>query len=177
MSRVAQAAGIRKASLYHHFASKEDLFLAALSADVAGPLNDVIALSTQHDVPADERFLVGLGLFHDAMVGSSIGAMATVISETSQKFPAVAEGFHAGFIVPFETALGRLYADAVADGARRRLRHGSIERIVFGPLLTSAMTEAMFASAPHLIEETKIGRDRAEFVAMIDELTDRNTVA
>lgn len=41
MQQIADAVGIKKASLYYHFASKEDLYKAVIEAEVAGLLNGI----------------------------------------------------------------------------------------------------------------------------------------
>jgi AcrR family transcriptional regulator len=170
MSAVAKAVGVRKASLYHHFASKEELFIAALAADVAAPLEWVEALNAQTGLVADERFAEALGLFHDAMVGSSIGSLATVISETSRMVPAVAEAFHDNFIARFVTLLMRVYEPCVSAGTHRDLPAVTIHDVVFGPLLSTAMTEAMFRQSPHIAEKWREGRSREDFVRRTDAL-------
>lgn len=170
MSAVAKAVGVRKASLYHHFVSKEELFIAALAADVAAPLERVEALNAQTGLAAEKRFAEALGLFHDAMVGSAIGSLATVISETSRMVPAVAEAFHDDFIVRFVASLMRVYEPCVAAGTHRDLPAVTIHDVVFGPLLSTAMTEAMFRQSPRVAEEWREGRSRKEFVQRTDAL-------
>lgn len=170
LSAVAQAAGIRKPSLYHHFASKEELFLAALQADVAAPLARVHALLDEEAGTPHERFREALGLFHDAMVGSAIGRLAAVISETSRTVPAVAAGFHARFITVFETSLERAYAPCVAAGTHREVAPATVSHVVFGPLLSIAMSEVMFAAVPVVSDRWPEGRSRGEFVEMVDDL-------
>lgn len=41
MQQIADAVGIKKASLYYHFASKEDLYKAVIEAEVAGLLDGI----------------------------------------------------------------------------------------------------------------------------------------
>jgi AcrR family transcriptional regulator len=170
LSAVAQAAGIRKPTLYHHFASKEELFLAALAADVAAPLARVRALLDEAAGTPQERFREALGLFHDAMVGSAIGSLAAVISETSRTVPAVAAGFHARFIMVFEGELAEAYAPCVAEGSHRDVPPSTVSHIVFGPLLSIAMSEVMFAGVPTVSDRWPGGRSRPEFVDMVDGL-------
>ncbi len=170
MSAVSQAVGIRKASLYHHFASKEELFIAALQADVAAPLAKVEILNAQTGAGAEERFASALGLFYDAMVGSSVGALATVISETSRTVPAVAASFHDDFISRFRSTLSVAYARCVDAGTHRDLPAVTVHDAVFGPLLSIAMTEAMFRQSSEIAAEWRLGRSRDEFVARTDAL-------
>ena len=170
MNAVARAAGIRKPSLYHHFASKEELFIAALTADIAAPLASVAALLEDPSGDAGDRFRRALGLLYDAMVGSSVGNLAAVIAETAQQVPAVAEGFHDEFITLFEDALERAYRPCVAAGTHRGLPREEIGQVVFGPLLSISMSKAMFREVPRIATGWEKGKSRPEFVAMIDGL-------
>jgi AcrR family transcriptional regulator len=171
MAALARATGLHKSSLYHHFPSKEALFLAALTAEATASLEAIEALVDRKERPADERLREAFELCHDAMLGSPIGQLVTVIAETSRAVPEVAQGFHDGFIARFRGALTTLYEQAVAEGTRRALAHARIADLVFGPLLSRAMEEIMFAGTPDTAEIMRAGRDRAQFVAMMEELT------
>lgn len=171
MAQVAREAGIHKSSLYHHFSSKEAMFLAALTSDTATLLETVDRLAAAEGPGADARFLEALGVYFDVMRGSSIGALSTVIAETARQVPEVSVGFHTGFIARFRRTAQVLYGEAVAQGSRRPLREGTIERIIFGPLLADAMEDLMMDGVPAEDVETFATRDKATFIAMIDELT------
>lgn len=54
--RIADAVGIRQASLYHYFATKDDILAALLDTTVAGSLDHARRLSA-HDAPAADRLL------------------------------------------------------------------------------------------------------------------------
>ncbi len=170
MNAVAQVANVQKPSLYHHFGSKEDMFVAALTVEAAAPLAAVEALLADGHGTPDDRFRIVLGLMHDAMVGSSMGRMATVIADTARRFPSVAEGFHARYIFPMESALSRSYGPCVAAGTHRDVPVATVGQIVFGPLLNVAMSEVIFENAPHLLDGWLTGRSRDDFVAMIDSV-------
>lgn len=171
MAALARATGLHKSSLYHHFPSKEALFLAALTAEAGASLDAVEALVEGTDRAPDARLVEAFGLCHDAMLGSSIGQLVTVIAETSRAVPEVAEGFYDGFIARFRAALAALYDQAVAAGTHRPLVNARIADLVFGPLLSRAMEEIMFAGTPDTAQSMRAGRDRAQFVAMVEELT------
>ncbi|MGW4367816.1 TetR/AcrR family transcriptional regulator [Nocardia takedensis] len=51
---VADAVGMRQASLYHHFAAKDDILDALLSETIAAPL-ELAARLAEHDAPAAVR--------------------------------------------------------------------------------------------------------------------------
>ena len=171
MAAVARSVGIQKSSLYHHFPSKEALFVAALTAEATTSLDAVEALAKDTNRPVHARLTEAIGLCHDAMLGSSVGALVTVIAETSRVVPEVAEGFYHGFIARFRVALASLYDQAVAAGSHRPLTHARIDDVVFSPLLCRAMEKIMFAGSPVTAEAMRAGRDRTQFIAMVEELT------
>jgi len=55
MAQISQACGIRKASLYHHFAEKDALVLAAIGQIHAHFLEHVFAIAWRDDVDAGQR--------------------------------------------------------------------------------------------------------------------------
>nr|WP_272210253.1 TetR/AcrR family transcriptional regulator [Marinicella sp. W31]MDC2876121.1 TetR/AcrR family transcriptional regulator [Marinicella sp. W31] len=54
---LADAAGLSKPGLYLHFASKDEIFRAAMEKYLSDALDDVKNLLTQHEVPLDKRVL------------------------------------------------------------------------------------------------------------------------
>lgn len=170
MSAVAKAAGIKKPSLYHHFSSKEQLFLAALAADLDPLCSQFDQLMEQPEIAPEALFRGALGLYYDAMVNSAIGSIMTVISETSQTVPEVAEGFHDDFIAKFETSLAEVYAPCRTSGTYRNVPDVTINQLVFGPLLSIAISNKMFANVPRVATHWSKGRSRAEFIDMVDGL-------
>ncbi|MFC3835135.1 TetR/AcrR family transcriptional regulator [Deinococcus rufus] len=58
MREVAQAVGVTKPALYHHFADKEALFLSLLDGAVGGLARLVAAASAQHDLRTQLHTLI-----------------------------------------------------------------------------------------------------------------------
>ncbi len=168
-SAVSQAVALRRAPLHHHFASKEDRFIAALQADMAPPRR-VEILNAQAGSGAEERFAAALGLFYDAKVGSSVGVLATVISETPRTVPAVATSFQDDFISRFQSTLSAAYAPCVEAGTHRDLPAVAVHDAVFGPLPRIAMTGSMFGQSTDIAAEWRLGRSRDDFVPGTDAL-------
>lgn len=167
MAAVARAAGIQKSSLYHHFPSKEAMFLAAISADIADPLRRAVELLEQEGRPAAERFEEALGCFYDAMIVRAIGPLTTVIAETSREVPTVAQGFHDHVIVPFRTTVTTLHAKGCAEGSFRPLPEDAVEQVIFGPLMAIAMTDKLYSGIPELLATHRAQWTRESFVRTI----------
>lgn len=167
MSAVAARAEIRKATLYHHFSSKQDLFVAAISADRDGHLDRLRVLAddpgTDHLAKLDQA----LGIMYDAIVLSPVGKLNTVIAETSRLIPSVARAFHNEFIVRFEDALDRIYGAGLDDGAFRPMDSRDLHQIVAGPLINTALCNAMFGALPDLAEKWDRPDGRTDYRRMV----------
>lgn len=171
MARVAREAGVTKSALYHHFATKEEMFVAALAADADASLAALDALAAQSDRPADARLREALGHAHDAVLTGSMGRLVMVLAQTGRDVPEVARGFHDTVIVRFRRAMRAIYADAAASGTHRSLPARDVDQIVFGPLLSNAVTANLVAGASELHEANLAGTDREGYIAMIERLT------
>ena len=175
MTAVAKSAGISKSSLYHHFNCKQEMFLSALTAEVEGPLDALESIIEDKTTCPEDRFVQVLGIFHDAMMNASMGKMVAVIVETASKVPEVAKGFSERYINRFRQAMCIAYADVIEHGSHKHLPMRVVEQIIFGPLLSNAMTEAMFSSSDELKEVNLALTKRGEFISMIELLTRKST--
>lgn len=171
MARVARAAGVTKAALYHHFDTKEEMFVSALAADASDSLDALDALAADRMADASARWRAALGHAHDAVHRGSMGRMLVVLAQTGGEVPEVARGFHDRVIARFRASLRALYADAAAAGTHRNLHPRDIDQIVFGPLLSNALTASLVESAQELRDANLEGTTRAEFVEMVERLT------
>ncbi|MGR3434219.1 MAG: TetR/AcrR family transcriptional regulator [Shimia sp.] len=171
MAQVARAAGVTKAALYHHFDTKEELFVGALAADASRPLDTLDAQAADPGGDAAERWRAALGHAHDAVHQGSMGRMLVVLTQTGGTVPEVARGFHERVIARFRMSLRAIYADAIAAGTHRPLPLRDVDHVVFGPLLSNALTQSLVRSATELHDENLTGTDRAAFVEMVERLT------
>ncbi len=170
MSAVAARADIRKATLYHHFSSKQELFVAAISADRDGHMDRLRALAEDTGSDHHAKLDTALGIMFDAIVLSPVGKLNTVIAETSRLIPSVARAFHDGFIVKFEDALDRIYTAGLRDGAFRPMDPRDLHQIVAGPLINTALCNAMFAALPDLSHKWDRPDGRADYRRMVMDL-------
>jgi AcrR family transcriptional regulator len=165
MSGIARTVGIEKASLYYHFAGKEDLFLQALAVNFAGPMDRIGEMAATE--PDPEALLRGaLGILYDVMVDGPIGRLATVIAETARTVPSVARGFHDDFIRRFEQAIETAHRPAIDAGLAAELPPEERNLTVFAPLLQIAITATLFQAHPDLHEKYVGAMPRDRYVAM-----------
>jgi TetR/AcrR family transcriptional regulator len=85
MAEIARSAGLRKASLFHHFTSKEALYLEVLQGIAAG-LGQLISQASLHKGPFQER-LDRLGTLATDYFGSNPGAARVLLRELLDSGP------------------------------------------------------------------------------------------
>ncbi|MBL3587576.1 TetR/AcrR family transcriptional regulator [Rhodovulum sulfidophilum] len=146
MSRVAEAAGITKASLYHHFPGKEDLFAACVAHGYTAAIERLRGIATDQTLPHTERMARVISSSYDTIIFSRVGRMSPLIAEVSRSFPKVARGFHRDFILPQENIVLSLIDDGVEAGAFVDLDRAVFEHLLFGPIVTLSMSREMFAT-------------------------------
>ena len=79
MQRIADAAGVNKATLYHHFADKEALFLAVLATEL-DRLHAAVAAGLAGEAPLRERLTGGAA----ALLGVSRADLGRLMAEAHQ---------------------------------------------------------------------------------------------
>ncbi len=146
MSKIANACSITKASLYHHFAGKEDLFIACVtdgykSALIA--LEDILA-DTSRRPEAQMRH--ALDTLYETIISSPVGRMSPLIAEVSRAFPSVARSFHADYIEPQQALLWQLIDRGIDQGEFKDVDKQVLGHLIFGPIVTLSMSREMFAS-------------------------------
>lgn len=150
MVDIAKAAGIEKASLYHHFSSKDELFLFALSEDFAQPMEEVRAIVADPTKDPVAVLSGALEILYEVMLQSTVGRFTTVIIEASRAVPEVAQGFHDHFIVEFENTLAMASEPARRAGLMREFPPETLNLLVFAPLLELSISAVIFDSLPDL---------------------------
>ncbi|MEL6562952.1 MAG: TetR/AcrR family transcriptional regulator [Pseudomonadota bacterium] len=170
MADVARKIGTTKGALYHHFATKEELFVSALAMDTSEPLEAIERLAAQPGDPA-ERWRAALGHAHDAVFKGAMGHMLPVLAQTGNQIPTVARDYHQQVISRFRAGLRRIYSDAERTPGYRTLNAQDIDQIVFGPLLANALTQSLMANAGELQHANLRHTDRTSFIEMIERLT------
>ena len=146
MSRVAQAAGITKASLYHHFPGKEDLFAGCVAHGYADAIERLRGIAADQSLTHAERMREAILSSYDTIIFSRVGRMSPLIAEVSRSFPKVDHGFHQGFIAPQESIVRSLIDDGVDAGAFVDVDRAVFVHLLFGPIVTLSMSREMFAT-------------------------------
>lgn len=146
MSMVAAAAGLTKASLYHHFPGKEDLFAACVTDGYAAELSQLRTIAEDPSTPPPDKMRAALMALYDTIITSPVGRMSPLIAEVSRAFPTVARSFHDDYIAPQHQILARIIADGVRSGHFNDLDPKLFLHLVFGPIVTLSLSREMFAT-------------------------------
>lgn len=120
IAAIAHEAGVATNVVHWYFATKDELFVAALDALQAGGLEEFVERRLAAAVPGDEKRLLGeiLAQFVSHLVGMS-GLIATV-HERSSHSPVIAE-FHDRAHRRYTESLGRAVARCDVPDAEQTL--------------------------------------------------------
>lgn len=146
MAMVANAAGLTKASLYHHFPGKDDLFAACVTDGYAAELSRLRDVAADGDPSPPEKMRAALDALYDSMMCTSVGRMSPLIAEVSRTFPTVARSFHDDYIAPQHAMLASLIDEGVATGCFVDVDRQVFLHLVFGPIVTLSLSREMFAT-------------------------------
>jgi TetR/AcrR family transcriptional regulator of autoinduction and epiphytic fitness len=118
MDEVARSADISRQGLYLYFASKEELFRAAVRQELDAALAEASHCLDEESVALEDRVVAALdawmGRFVGSMLASDIGNM---LENSAMQLGNMATEFSAAF----ETRLSSALAAATTEGDRRRL--------------------------------------------------------
>jgi AcrR family transcriptional regulator len=153
MSDLARKVGVSKPALYHHFTSKEELFVAVATREPLEAARRMQALAADKQHPACERLRLLLDEAYGNIVESLAGQMMSTIAETSSQFPDIARRFRDGFIAAQQNALETILADGVSNGEFRQQAMDFMVEMTFGPPIMLSITRAMYG---HLVDTPQI---------------------
>jgi AcrR family transcriptional regulator len=159
MNDLARKVGVSKPALYHHFASKEELFVAVATREPLEAARRMQALAADKQLPAAERLRLLLDDAYGNIVESLAGQMMSTIAETSAQFPDIARRFRDGFIAAQQNALETILADGVAAGAFRDHAVDYMVEMTFGPPIMLSITRAMYG---HLADTPPVDIEAAK---------------
>lgn len=144
MSTIATATGLGKASLYHHFASKEQLFIAAITQGLTASALQMRRVADDASLSHEDRIRQAMVIVYDACVLSAAGRMAPIVAETSRIMPGVARGFHDSFIDAMKAVMRDIVTAGVRDGVFKDRDPVGLYHLTFGPPVNLAISRAMF---------------------------------
>lgn len=167
MNDIAVAAGIRKAALYHHFPSKEALFVAAITTELVDSAAELRALADDPALGHEDRVRRAMEVIYRGVVLSAAGRMAPVVCETARLVPEVALGFHDSFIGAMKQVMRDIVDMGVADAAFRAVDPSGLYHITFGPPVNLAISRAMFCDIPAAQDDLDYGTALARHTEMM----------
>ena len=170
MSAIAQACGITKASLYHHFSSKEELFIACVTEGYAAALRAIEVIAADRTLGAEAKMTEALSTLYDTMTLSAVGRMSPLIAEVSRAFPKVARSFHDEYIVPQQRLVWSIVEEGQRSGAFRQVDQKQLFHILFGPMVMLSLSREMFASFDDLDEQFPVEHLRAGHIKIVMEM-------
>ena len=146
MSKVAAACKITKASLYHHFTGKDELFSACVTHGYAPALHNLRSLESDRSLDPVARLRRAIGVLYDMTINSEVGRMSPLIAEVSRAFPSVARSFHSDYIAPQQEIVWRMVEDGITNGVFKPLDRKAFFHLLFGPIVTLSLSREMFTS-------------------------------
>jgi AcrR family transcriptional regulator len=167
MSEVAKASGIQKASLYHHFPSKEALFVACATNGFADALADLEAIRNDTALGDDDRLLRAIDAVYRINLDSACGRMAPLIAEVSRTIPQVARAFYDDFIRKQQIVMGGIIDDGLARGSFVTRERMGLGQMIFGPIVSLALEREMFAAFDDVDSLRPVDRIRNEHATLI----------
>lgn len=167
MAALARAVGMQKASLYHHFASKQELFVACVTEGYEAAVRRLDALRADASLGDAERIRATMEELYRINLETDVGRMAPLISEVAQELPSVAQTFHGGFITRQYGIVRGMIEDGIARGSFDTVDPLGMQHLIFGPIITLSLSREMTATFPDRDVLYPVERIRASHVALI----------
>lgn len=167
MAALARAVGIQKASLYHHFASKEELFIACVTEGYGTTVKRLEALRHDTSLTDAERIRATMEELYRINLETNVGRMAPLISEVAQDIPSVAETFHGGFITRQYGIVRDMVEDGIARSSFDAVDPLGMQHLIFGPIITLSLSREMTATFPDRDELYPVDRIKASHIDLI----------
>jgi len=174
MAMVAKAAGLTKASLYHHFPGKDELFAACVTGGYAHELMRLRAIANDATADPLEKMRAALVALYDTITVSPVGRMSPLIAEVSRSFPSVARSFHDDYIGPQHALLACMIDEGVASGHFADIDRKVVLHLIFGPIVTLSLSREMFATFKELDQYFPVEKLRDGHIDMMMELLTRD---
>ncbi|MBQ2259752.1 MAG: TetR/AcrR family transcriptional regulator [Loktanella sp.] len=145
MADLASSVGIQKASIYHHFPSKQSLFIACVTEGYEGALQKLEAIRADASLSDANRIRTAMAEIYRVNLTTPVGRMAPLIAEVAPNIPEVARAFHGGFIARHYALVTGMIEDGIARGSFTALDPIGLRQMIFGPIIFLAMEREMTA--------------------------------
>lgn len=150
MAQLAKACDIQKASFYHHFPSKDALFITCVNEGYADAVKGLIEIRADESLTDWQKIERAIHNLYASIVTSPTGRLSPLIAEVSRTMPGVANDFHKDYITHQRAALEAIVSDGVTNGAFKAQDFDVFHHIVIGPIVTLSLSREMFAKVADL---------------------------
>ncbi|MEO1199307.1 MAG: TetR/AcrR family transcriptional regulator [Pseudomonadota bacterium] len=174
MSMLAQAAGIRKASLYHHFDSKEAVVFACLQSGYSDHVDRMRAATLDVRLSHAERLEPMLDAVYGAIVESNAGRMATIVAETTTRFPDMSRRFNDEFMAEMQDLFRAYIEDGMKSGVFDQLDPMTLDHALFGVPVNLTLCRSMFAGSDLIESRYDIATVKAHHLVIMKKLLGLN---
>jgi AcrR family transcriptional regulator len=164
---IAGAVGIQKASLYHHFPSKQALFVACVTEGYEDVIQRLASIRASTEMNDRTRIRRAMEEIYRINLTTPVGRMAPLIAEVAPTIPEVAQAFHGGFIARHYALVRGMIDDGVARGSFAPVDTLGMQHLIFGPVITLALSREMTISFPDRDELYPVERIRESHIALI----------
>ena len=141
---VAKRAGIAKGTIYRYFASKEDLFEAALSARLTPFFDDVSGMVDSFPGSSEDLVRAALPRIYKALFEDGLHVLMRIIITEGGRFPAIAELYHRRVISRGQAVLAALVRRGVERGEFRRSALTDLPIVIVAPAVMTIVWKMTF---------------------------------
>mgnify|MGYP001201234984 CR=1 FL=1 len=141
---LADTVGIRKASIHHHYPTKETLVVAVLKAYRARYAKGLSSIMTKHSSALDR--IEAYGRLYLTGVEQSLGCLCAALAAELETLPENLRTGTTGFFQEHITWLEKVYTEGLANGeVRKTLKAREAARMILSALEGALLMERMVA--------------------------------
>lgn len=177
ITELARAIGIGKASLYHHFPSKQALFVACVTEGYADCIDRLAVIRSDTKLTDLERIRAAMEEIYRINLSEPVGRMAPLIAEVASTIPEIARAFHGGFIAQHYALITGMLEDGIVRGSFAALDTLGLRQMIFGPVILLALEREMTADFPDRDTLNPVERIRDAHIELILQLLRGGTLA